>query len=45
MGVSNDQKVVLAPFMFNDEARFWWAATKRLMTTPAVGEPVPPVPI
>ncbi|KAI8555642.1 hypothetical protein RHMOL_Rhmol05G0189100 [Rhododendron molle] len=43
MSVSDDQKVILAPFMLKDQAQFWWDSTKELLTTPAIGEPEPPV--
>ncbi|XP_058217324.1 uncharacterized protein LOC131328394 [Rhododendron vialii] len=44
MSVLDDQKVVLAPFMLKDKARFWWEATKGLLTTLAIRELEPPVP-
>ena len=37
MGIDGEQRVMLATFLFCDEARYWWDAFKRLEGPPILG--------
>ncbi|XP_057505361.1 uncharacterized protein LOC130788623 [Actinidia eriantha] len=44
MRVTDEEKMILAPFRLKGEARHWWDATKRLLTTPPLNAPQPSTP-